>query len=134
MRYRGCRPGRSMPSFDADSGYGKASVHFKLRCRDDTEHRASITAVSAVEVPLVSRQSVVSPLPNDCQCVIPVLNVILDVVDASGELQRLWRRQLTRVSRVARGLTRKRCVAAPTRAAERDLIAGRLSPRMGERS
>src|SRR2546426_8710340 len=43
---------------------------------------------------------------------IPALTVILDVVVASGEWQRLGRRRLTRFPHVARGLTCQRCVAA----------------------
>ena len=47
-------------------------------------------------------------LPGD----IPELTVILDVVVASDEWQRLGRRRLTRFPHVARGLTFQRCVAA----------------------
>ena len=43
--------------------------------------------------------------------VIPALTVILDVVVASGEWQRLGRRRLTRFPHVARGLTCQRCAA-----------------------
>ena len=46
-------------------------------------------------------------------CDIPELTVILGVVVASGEWQRLGRRRLTRFPHVARGLTCQRCVVAP---------------------
>jgi hypothetical protein len=50
----------------------------------------------------------VTTAPGD----IPALTVILEVVVASGEWQRLGRRRLTRFPHVARELTCQRCVAA----------------------